>query len=63
MLLLDEPLNAVDEATAERLTGFLREVRDEPRPPTILHVGHVRSEAEALANVLLRFDGGRVVPG
>lgn len=56
VLLLDEPLNAVDEATAERLLGVLKSLRD----TTVLHVTHNAGEVAHLAGVRLRFDGGRV---
>jgi ABC-type sugar transport system ATPase subunit len=60
VLLLDEPLNAVDEGTRDRLVELLRRVRD-ARATTVLHVTHSREEAGLLGEVLLRLDGGRVV--
>lgn len=61
VLLLDEPLNAVDEATWEQLVGLLKDVRRES-PLTVLHVTHNSAEAELLGDVLLRFEDGRVRP-
>jgi ABC-type sugar transport system ATPase subunit len=62
VLMLDEPLNAVDEATRDRLTDLLRDVRKEGSL-TVLHVTHSRDEAELLGDVVLRFENGRVRAG
>ena len=59
VLLLDEPLNAVDEETRDRLAELLKSVRKEGGM-TVLHVTHSRAEAEMLGDVVLRFDAGRV---
>jgi ABC-type sugar transport system ATPase subunit len=61
VLLLDEPLNAVDEVTHDRLVALLRDVRDR-RETTVLHVTHSRAEADLLGAEVLRFEGGRVTP-
>ena len=61
VLLLDEPLNAVDEDTRERLAAFLAAVRAR-HAMTVLHVTHNRAEADLLADTVLRFEGGRVEP-
>jgi ABC-type sugar transport system ATPase subunit len=60
VLLLDEPLNAVDEETRDRLVGLLRGLRAQGGI-TILHVTHSRAEADQLGDVVLQLDGGRVV--
>jgi molybdate/tungstate transport system ATP-binding protein len=60
VLLLDEPLNAVDESTRDRLVAFLKELR-ERGDTTVLHVTHSRAEADMLGAMLLRFEGGKVV--
>lgn len=60
VLLLDEPLNAVDEQTRERVTRVLTDLRGEH---TVLHVTHAAVEAKSLANQALHFDGGVVRPG
>ena len=62
MLLLDEPLNAVDEVTRDRLISLLKDVRDRSET-TVLHVTHNREEAELLGGVVLRVEDGRVVTG
>lgn len=51
VLLLDEPLSALDELTREQITVLLRELRDR-HTVTTLHVTHSRSEAEALGTKL-----------
>lgn len=57
VLLLDEPLNALDQATAERLMAVLGALRE----TTVLHVTHNPVEAEATAGVRLRLGGGRLL--
>jgi ABC-type sugar transport system ATPase subunit len=59
VLLLDEPLSAIDEDTREHVAALLAAVRAE-HATTVLHVTHNRAEADALADVRLRLDGGRV---
>lgn len=59
VLLLDEPLNAVDEDTRARLVALLTALRAE-HVMTVLHVTHNRAEAELLGDVILRFEDGRV---
>lgn len=60
VLLLDEPLSAVDEETREDLCDLLKLVQRETRA-TILHVTHHRDEAARLADVLFRIENGAVV--
>ena len=59
VLLLDEPLNAVDEGTRDRLLDVLGEIRSS-RAATVIHVTHARAEADRLADVHLELDGGRI---
>jgi molybdate transport system ATP-binding protein len=59
LLLLDEPLAAVDVELRRRILPYLRRVRDELAVP-ILYVSHDRPEAEAIADIVLEIDGGRV---
>jgi ABC-type sugar transport system ATPase subunit len=49
VLLLDEPLSALDEETRDEMYALLRKVRQQTRV-TVLHVTHSRSEADALAD-------------
>lgn len=60
ILLLDEPLNAVDEDTHGQLVKLLGALRAE-HAMTVLHVTHNRAEAELLGDVTLRFEDGRVM--
>jgi molybdate transport system ATP-binding protein len=60
ILLLDEPLAAVDVPLRRRILPYLQRVRDELRVP-IVYVSHDREEAEALADVVVRVEAGRVI--
>lgn len=60
VLLLDEPLSSLDEATREDMHGLLRAIR-ERTGVTTLHVTHSRQEALALADRLLNLDEGRIM--
>jgi molybdate transport system ATP-binding protein len=60
LLLLDEPLAAVDVPLRRRILPYLRRVRDELRVP-IVYVSHDPEEVAELANVVVRIDAGRVV--
>ncbi|MCX6853392.1 MAG: ABC transporter ATP-binding protein [Verrucomicrobia bacterium] len=62
VLLLDEPLSALDESTREDAMTLLRSLQSK-HSLTVLHVTHSRSEAEALGQLRLRFDQGQVIPG
>jgi ABC-type sugar transport system ATPase subunit len=59
VLLLDEPLTALDEQTRDRLCELLRTVQRD-QGLTILHVTHGRAEARQLADRLLVLDQGRL---
>jgi molybdate transport system ATP-binding protein len=61
LLLLDEPLAAVDVPLRRRILPYLVRVRDELRIP-IVYVSHDRDEVDALADAVVRIDDGRVVP-
>lgn len=59
VLLLDEPLSALDEATRTTMQSFLRRLnRDES--VTVLHVTHDSDEADAVATVQWHLDSGRL---
>jgi molybdate/tungstate transport system ATP-binding protein len=60
ILCLDEPLSALDDETKEEMYTLLRSVQKH-ESVTVLHVTHSREDAERLADVLLRLEGGRVV--
>ena len=59
LLLLDEPLAAVDVPLRRRILPYLRRVRDEMGVP-ILYVSHDRDEIDELADHVVRLDGGLV---
>jgi ABC-type sugar transport system ATPase subunit len=59
VLLLDEPLNALDEATRDRMCELLRAVQKQSGVAT-LHVTHSRVEARQLADKLLVLSAGRL---
>jgi ABC-type sugar transport system ATPase subunit len=61
VLLLDEPLSALDELVRDEMQRVLRQARDFSGA-TVLHVTHSRREADALAEVVLRLEEGRVAP-
>jgi molybdate transport system ATP-binding protein len=60
LLLLDEPLAAVDVPLRRRILPYLQRVRDELEIP-IVYVSHDREEVEVLADTVVRLDAGRVV--
>ena len=60
VLLLDEPLAAVDVELRRRILPYLARVRDELAVP-IVYVTHDRAEVTAFAEEVLVLDQGRVV--
>ena len=60
LLLLDEPLSALDAPLRVRLRAELAEMLDRVRVPTLL-VTHDPSDVEALAQSVVRIEAGRVV--
>jgi ABC-type sugar transport system ATPase subunit len=62
ILLLDEPLSALDDGTWLGLVDLLREVRKRTGV-TVLHVTHRQQEASLLGDRLLRIADGRVAEG
>jgi ABC-type sugar transport system ATPase subunit len=59
VLLLDEPLSALDEDTREEMCGLLQSVR-EHTGVTTLHITHNPSEAVRLADRLFLLRDGRI---
>ncbi len=59
VLLLDEPLAAVDEDTQSDLIHLLKRTQQQHQI-TVLHVTHSRREAEALADLRLRLENHAV---
>jgi molybdate transport system ATP-binding protein len=60
LLLLDEPLAAVDVPLRRRILPYLKRVRDELTVP-IIYVSHDRDEVDELADVVVKIDAGRVI--
>jgi ABC-type sugar transport system ATPase subunit len=59
ILLLDEPLNALDETTRDRLCELLRSIQKQSGLTT-LHITHSRTEARLLADRLLVLAAGQL---
>ncbi len=59
LLLLDEPLAALDEARKAEILPYLERLRDELRLP-ILYVSHAMAEVARLANTVVLMEAGRV---
>jgi molybdate transport system ATP-binding protein len=60
LLLLDEPLSALDQSTRIQLRGLLRRVVTERAVPTVL-VTHDLDEVRALADTVVRYEPGRTL--
>ncbi|MEJ6388465.1 molybdenum ABC transporter ATP-binding protein [Gymnodinialimonas ulvae] len=60
LLLLDEPLAALDEARKAEILPYLERVRDAARVP-VLYVSHSVAEVARLATTLVALEQGRVV--
>ena len=59
VLLLDEPLSALDEELRDELAALLKRVQQD-LGLTALHITHSRHEATQLADVVFRMEAGRV---
>ncbi len=60
ILLFDEPVSALDEATRDQTVHLLKDVQGRTGATT-LHVTHNSAEARELGDVLLRIENGQVV--
>jgi ABC-type sugar transport system ATPase subunit len=59
VLLLDEPLSALDESTREDMHRMLRDIKSHTKTTT-LHVTHNQGEAKALADVVFVLDSSEI---
>ena len=59
LLLLDEPLAAVDVERRRRILPYIERVRDQMRVP-IVYVTHDHAEAALLADEVILLEGGRI---
>lgn len=60
LLLLDEPLAGVDRARRERILPYVLRIRRDLHVP-LVYVTHDASELTAIADRVLRLEGGRVI--
>lgn len=60
LLLMDEPLAALDEARKAEILPYLERLRDEVRLP-ILYVSHAMAEVARLATTVVLLEAGRVL--
>ncbi len=60
LLLLDEPLAALDTTLRSRILPYLERIRDELATP-MLYVSHAEAEVRALADWVVVLDAGRVL--
>lgn len=60
LLLMDEPLSALDRATKEEIMPFLERLRDRHFMP-IVYITHDIAEVERLADHVVLMDAGRVI--
>ncbi len=59
LLLLDEPLGALDPARKSEIMPYLIRLRDEAGIPMV-YVSHYARELKRIANEIVRLEGGRV---
>jgi molybdate transport system ATP-binding protein len=60
LLLLDEPLAALDEALKKRVLDYLKRTFDEWRIPT-LFVCHDKQDVDRIADHIVSIESGRIV--
>jgi len=62
LLLMDEPLAALDHAAKQEVLGYLEAIQDSLELP-VVYVTHDLSEVERLADHVLLLESGRIVSG
>jgi molybdate transport system ATP-binding protein len=60
LLLMDEPLSALDRATKDEILPFLERLRDRLKLP-IVYITHAIAEVERLADQIVLIEKGRVI--
>jgi molybdate transport system ATP-binding protein len=60
LLLMDEPLSALDAARKNEIMPFIERLRDDMRVP-IVYVSHALDDVVRLADIMVILSGGRVV--
>lgn len=60
LLLMDEPLAALDEARKAEILPYIQRLRDETQIP-ILYVSHSMAEIARIATTVVALDGGKVL--
>jgi molybdate transport system ATP-binding protein len=60
LLLMDEPLSALDRATKDEILPFLERLRDRLKLP-IVYITHAIAEVERLADQIVLMEKGRVI--
>ncbi|MGC8120675.1 molybdenum ABC transporter ATP-binding protein [Marinobacter sp. VGCF2001] len=60
LLLMDEPLSALDQASKQEILPYLERLRDHLAIP-IIYVSHSTSEVARLANHIVMMDSGRII--
>ncbi|MBE6147554.1 MAG: ATP-binding cassette domain-containing protein [Firmicutes bacterium] len=58
IMILDEPLNGIEEETANKLRDILIEEKNKGK--IIIVASHIKEDIEKLADIVYHFDGGRV---
>ncbi|MCW8918141.1 MAG: molybdenum ABC transporter ATP-binding protein [Gammaproteobacteria bacterium] len=61
LLLMDEPLSALDEQSKREILPYLERLHDDYLPIPVLYVSHSLSEVARLADQMVWLKGGRVV--
>ena len=58
VMILDEPFNGIEEETAVKLRDILKEERKKGK--IIILASHIKEDIENLADVIYKFDGGKI---
>ena len=58
VMILDEPFNGIEEETAVKLRGILKEERKKGK--IIILASHIKEDIENLADVIYKFDGSKI---